>query len=64
MTENESTLICYLTILAFALLVSFYVLADVAERSDSLKEEAIKLGYAEWMIICADKTEFKWKERH
>jgi hypothetical protein len=51
MTENERTLIWYLLILVFALLVSFYVIAVVAKQRDTLKEEAVKLNHAERIVI-------------
>jgi len=35
----------------------------VAQDRDELKAEAVKRGYAEWIVISEDNTEFKWKEK-
>jgi hypothetical protein len=35
----------------------------VAEQRDDLKQEAVKRGFAEWIVIGQNKTEFKWKEK-
>ncbi len=35
----------------------------VAQDRDELKAEAVKRGYAEWIVIGENKTEFKWKEK-
>lgn len=35
----------------------------VAQDRDELKQEAVNRGYAEWIVICKNKTEFKWKEK-
>ncbi len=35
----------------------------VAQDRDELKQEAVKRGYAEWIVIGENKTEFKWKEK-
>ena len=34
----------------------------VAEQRDELKAEAVKRGFAEWIVTGQNKTEFKWKE--
>ena len=34
-----------------------------AGQRDDLKEEAVKRGYAEWIVIGKNNTEFKWKEK-
>jgi hypothetical protein len=34
----------------------------VAEQRDQLKAEAVKRGFAEWIVIGQNETEFKWKE--
>lgn len=36
----------------------------VAQDRDELKAEAVKRGYAEWIVIGENKTEFKWKENN
>jgi hypothetical protein len=28
----------------------------------SIREEAVRKGYAEWVVDCAGKNQFKWKE--
>lgn len=35
----------------------------VAQDRDELKQEAVNRGYAEWIVIGQNKTEFKWKEK-
>jgi hypothetical protein len=35
----------------------------VAEQRDQLKAEAVKRGFAEWIVIGQNQTEFKWKEK-
>lgn len=48
-------------LLAFILaLICAFVAAG---QRDDLKEEAVKRGYAEWIVIGKNKTEFKWKEK-
>lgn len=43
----------------FALICAFVA----AGQRDDLKAEAVKHGYAEWIVIGQNKTEFKWKEK-
>jgi hypothetical protein len=48
-------------LLAFILaLICAFVAAG---QRDDLKEEAVKRGYAEWIVIGENNTEFKWKEK-
>ena len=35
----------------------------VAEQRDQLKAEAVKRGFAEWVITGQNLTEFKWKDK-
>ena len=35
----------------------------VAEQRDDLKQEAVKRGFAEWIVTGQNQTEFKWKEK-
>jgi hypothetical protein len=35
---------------------------SLADQRDELKEEAVKRGYAEWIVISHDNVQFKWKE--
>lgn len=46
-----------------ALILSVCCTFAVAEQRDELKAEAVKRGYAEWIIIGENNTEFKWKEK-
>ena len=62
MTENESMWARMTAILAVVLIVTLFILSIVAEQRNVLKEEAVKLNYAEWIIVGANNTEFKWKE--
>lgn len=48
-------------LLAFILMLICAVL--VTQDRDELKAEAVKRGYAEWIVISEDNTEFKWKEK-
>ena len=48
-------------VIAFILIV--YCAFAVTEQRDELKAEAVKRGYAEWIVIGENKTEFKWKEK-
>lgn len=46
-----------------ALILSVCCAFALAEQRDELKEEAVKRGFAEWIVIGEDSTEFKWKEK-
>ena len=35
----------------------------VADQRDELKAEAVKRGFAEWIVTGQNQTEFKWKEK-
>lgn len=58
MSENTWSLF---GLLAFILMLICAVL--VTQDRDELKAEAVKRGYAEWIVIGEDNTEFKWKEK-
>jgi len=47
-----------------AFLLTVYCAFAVAEQRDELKAEAVKRGYAEWIVIGENNTEFKWKENN
>jgi hypothetical protein len=59
MSENASSLFGMILFL-FALIIAVLVKQD----RDELKAEAVKRGYAEWIVIGEDNTEFKWKENN
>lgn len=61
-TERE-TWLCLVIALTLALITSLYVSSAVSEIRYSLMEEAVNRGYAEWVVIKANQTEFKWKEK-
>lgn len=46
-----------------ALILSVCCIFAVAEQRDALKQEAVKRGFAEWVPICENNTEFRWKEK-
>ena len=58
---SESTCSWFL-IAVFFLFLTVYCAFALAEQRDTLKAEAVKRGYAEWVIIGENNTEFKWKE--
>lgn len=58
MNENKHD---WLGVLAFIL--SVCCTFAVAEQRDELKAEAVKRGFAEWVPICENNTEFRWKEK-
>lgn len=57
MSENACS---WYLIAAFFLTV--YCAFAVAEQRDTLKKEAVEHGFAEWIVIGQNQTEFKWKE--
>jgi hypothetical protein len=44
-------------------MIAILFLFLVAGQRDALKQEAVEHGYAEWIVIGQNKTEFKWKEK-
>jgi hypothetical protein len=50
----------YLTV-GMSLILSAGLFAVTFQR-DSLKQEAVDRGFAEWVVKGPNKTEFKWKE--
>jgi len=63
MTENESMWARMTAVLAVVLIVALFILSIVAEQRNVLKEEAVKLYYADWIVIGENNTEFKWKQK-
>jgi preprotein translocase subunit SecG len=63
MTRDESMWARMTAILAVVLIVALFILSIVAEQRNVLKEEAVKLNYAEWVVISENNTEFKCKEK-
>jgi len=58
---NKETYLEWLLVLITIIL--FAGLFAVADQRDSLKQQAVDKGFAEWHIISGTKeTEFKWKE--
>jgi bacteriorhodopsin len=58
--NNETYLEWLLVLITIILIVG---LVAVADQRDSLKQQAVDKGFAEWQIISGTKeTEFKWKE--
>jgi len=50
-------------LLVLITIILFAGLFAVADQRDSLKQQAVDKGFAEWHIISGTKeTEFKWKE--
>jgi hypothetical protein len=58
MSENTCSW-CFIA----AFFLTVYCVFAVAEQRDELKAEAVKRGYAEWIVIRENETEFKWKEK-
>jgi hypothetical protein len=51
----------WLSLLATIILaVGLFIVAD---QRDELKAEAVKRGFAEWIVVGQNETEFKWKEK-
>jgi preprotein translocase subunit SecG len=63
MTKDESMWARMTAILAVVLIVALFILSIVAEQRNVLKEEAVKLNYAEWIEIGVNEPEFKWKQK-
>jgi len=58
---NKETYLEWSLVLITIILIA--VLFAVADERDSLKQQAVDKGFAEWQIISGTKeTEFKWKE--
>lgn len=57
MTKNQIEWLVFITLI----LVTLAAFA-AADQRDSLKEEAVKRGFAEWIVISNNNTEFKWKD--
>jgi hypothetical protein len=58
---SEETCNSWLGLLAAIMLaIGLFI---VAEQRDELKAEAVKRGFAEWIVTGQNQTEFKWKEK-
>lgn len=58
---SEETYNRWLGLLATIILaVGLFIVAD---QRDELKAEAVKRGFAEWIVTGQNQTEFKWKEK-
>ena len=58
---NKETYLEWLLVLITIILIAGLV--AVADQRDSLKQQAVDKGFAEWHIISGTKEiEFKWKE--
>ncbi len=54
-TQEWLLTVCFLLVLAAAFMV--------ANQRDSIKQEAVDRGFAEWHVIeGTSETEFRWKE--
>jgi len=58
---NKETYLEWLLVLITIILIA--VLVAVADQRDSLKQQAVDKGFAEWVIKGQNQTEFKWKEK-
>jgi hypothetical protein len=57
--NKETYLEWSLVLITIILIAGLFAVAD--ER-DSLKQQAVDKGFAEWVIKVQNRTEFKWKE--
>jgi hypothetical protein len=58
---SEETYNRWLGLLATIILaVGLFIVAD---QRDELKAEAVKRGFAEWIVTGQNQTEFKWRDK-
>jgi len=58
---SEETCNSWLSLLATIILaVGLHIVAD---QRDELKAEAVKRGFAEWIVTGQNQTEFKWRDK-
>lgn len=57
---NRETYLEWLLLLITIILIAGLV--AVADQRDALKQEAVDKGFAEWIVLGQNETEFKWKE--
>jgi len=58
---SEGTYNRWLGLLATIILaVGLFIVAD---QRDELKAEAVKRGFAEWIVTGQNETEFKWRDK-
>lgn len=46
-----------------ALILTIICAVEAVEQRDSLKQEAVNRGFAEWKVVGENKTEFLWREK-
>jgi hypothetical protein len=57
MSENTCSLFGVLLFI-----IALICAVSCLQQQDELKAEAVKRGFAEWIVIGQNQTEFKWKE--
>lgn len=57
---NRETYLEWLLVLITIILIAG--LFAVVDQRDALKQEAVDKGFAEWIVLGQNDTEFKWKE--
>lgn len=50
-------------VMVAALILTIICAFAAAEQRDSLKQEAVNRGFAEWKVVGENKTEFVWREK-
>lgn len=50
-------------VLVAALILTIACAFEAAKERDSLKQEAVNRGFAEWKVVGENKTEFVWREK-
>ena len=50
-------------VLVGALILTIICAFTAVEQRDSLKQEAVNRGFAEWKVVGENKTEFVWREK-
>jgi len=60
MSENDNLSGWYMTLAFIVAIVCAFMAAD---QRDTLKQEAVDHGYAEWIVTGQNETQFKWKEK-
>ena len=59
MSENDNLSGWYMLLAFIAAVVCAFMVAD---QRDTLKQEAVEHGFAEWIVTGQNETQFKWKE--
>ena len=50
-------------VMVAALILTIVFAFEAAKQRDSLKQEAVNRGFAEWKVVGENKTEFVWREK-